>query len=189
MAITKAAGTWTYEDLVALPDDGKRYEIIDGELYEMPAPNWDHQTILALLHLLFAPEAIRTGSILRFAPLDVILSDNHRRVVQPDLILMTAERRAIIRPHGIEGAPDLVLEILSPSNSAHDLVVKRRLYALSGVREYWIVDPASRIIEVLALDRDGYRTVMSASGDQPVASRVLPDLSFPASAAFDDPAR
>lgn len=189
MAITKAPGTWTYEDLVALPDDGKRYEIIDGELYEMPAPTWAHQIILAALHLLFAPEARRVGARLGFAPLDVILTADHRRTVQPDLYLVMPERLGIIKPHGIQGAPDLVLEILSPSNSAHDLVVKRRLYALSGVREYWIVDPASRIIEVLALVGEGYRSVVSASGDQPVSSTVLPGLSFPASAAFEDSAR
>ena len=185
MTVTKAPGTWTYEDLLELPDDGKRWEIIDGEPYEMPSPNWDHQTVLGNLFMLIAPEATRIGAKLRVAPLDVILSDDHRRVVQPDLLLIAVESREVIKPFGVEGAPDLVIEILSPSNTAHDQVVKRRLYFESGVREYWIVDPESRIVEVLVLDQNGYGTLVNAAGRQRVRSPVLPELSFPAEAAFE----
>lgn len=185
MAVPKPAGAWTYEDLFELPDDGKRYEIIDGELYELPSPDWDHQSIAAALFLLLTPEAKKIGALLRFAPLDVLLTEDRRRVVQPDLLLIARESQGIRRGRTVEGAPDLLIEILSPSDPGHDLSVKRRLYAQSGVCEYWVVDPVTQTIEVLALKGGAYITHVRASGDQLVTSTILPELSFPASAAFE----
>jgi Uma2 family endonuclease len=91
---------------------------------------------------------------------------------------------AIGAGRGVEGAPDLLIEILSPANRGHDLLTKRALYARAGVREYWIVDPASRTVEILALDRDAFHTAQRASGDDAVISSLLGDATFPLAAIF-----
>ncbi|MEJ7654061.1 MAG: Uma2 family endonuclease [Chloroflexia bacterium] len=158
---TRPAGGWTYEDLLRLPDDGKRYEIIEGVLYEMPAPSNAHQFASSKLIRLIVPAAEEIGELVLFAPLDVIVAAGGNPI-QPDLIVLPFED---FDPAGarIEGVtPTLLVEILSPSNPAHDLVRKRRLYALAGVREYWIVSPEARIIEVLTLEDEEYRTHVRA---------------------------
>ncbi len=130
MALTKPAGTWTYEDLFALPDDGRRYEIIEGDLYEMPAPSWDHaKTIINLIGLLL-PIVETLGGELVTAPLDVFVPGGDP--VQPDLLMILPDGAAEIAKHGIEGPPDLVREVLSPSNRVHDRLTKRSLYARWG---------------------------------------------------------
>lgn len=140
---------WTYDDLRQLPDDGTRYEIIDGELVVMPSPVVTHQRIVGRLFLAFHAQVQERGQgEVLMAPLDVIMAPT--RVVQPDLIVVRAEHREILREH-VEGVPDLLVEVLSPSNHKHDLVTKRRLYARNRVPEYWIVDPDAQTIEVLEL--------------------------------------
>src|SRR5918993_721166 len=164
MAIIKPAGTWTYEDLVSLPDDGRRYEIIEGELYEMPAPSWDHAVTIMNLILLLAPVVQALGGRVLTAPLDVFFEGADP--VQPDIVVLLPESAAIGAGRGVEGAPDLLIEVLSPTNRGHDLLTKRALYARAGVREYWIVDPASLSVEILALDRDALHLAVAASGDE-----------------------
>jgi Uma2 family endonuclease len=140
---------WTYDDLLKLPDDGNRHEIIDGELVVMSSPFVPHQRTLQRLFLTLHAQVQEGGHDEVFvAPLDVIMSPT--RVVQPDLIVVRPQNREIVRAR-IEGIPDLLIEILSPSNQKHDLVTKRRLYARSRVPEYWIVDPEAQTIEVLEL--------------------------------------
>ena len=118
MAVTKPAGGWTYEDLFRLPDDGKRYEIIDGELYEMPAPGTEHaRAIMALIELLL-PVVRRLGGELLTAPLDVFLPGADP--VEPDLLLLLPEQKQLVSQRGVEGAPALVVEVLSPINPTHD---------------------------------------------------------------------
>src|ERR687894_2597688 len=163
MALTKPAGTWTYEDLNSLPDDGRRYEIIEGELYEMPAPIWDHAITIMNLILLLAPVVQALGGRVLTAPLDVFFEGADP--VQPDIVVLLPESAAVGAGRGVEGAPDLLIEVLSPANRGRDLLTKRALYARAGVREYWIVDPASRVVEILALDRDALHTVQRASGE------------------------
>ncbi len=182
MAITKPAGTWTYEDLFALPDDGRRYEIIEGELYEMPAPSWDHAVTIMNLILLLAPVVQALGGRVLTAPLNVFFEGADP--VQPDIVVLLPESAAIGAGRGVEGAPDLLIEVLSPANRGHDLLTKRALYARAGVREYWIVDPASRAVEILALDRDALHTVQRASGEDAVVSSLLGDAVFPLAAIF-----
>lgn len=145
---------WTYDDLARLPDDGTRYEIIEGELVVMPSPLLIHQRVLGRLFLAFQAqvEATHRGFVV-MTPLDVILAPT--RVVQPDLVALRVEHRDLMKPHGIEGAPDLLLEVLPPSSAKHDRVTKRRLYARAGVREYWLVDPDAQTIDVLELVDDG----------------------------------
>ena len=186
MAVTKPAGTWRYEDLFDLPDDGKRYEIIEGELYETPTPGLDHAMVVMNLIARFLPVVTAIGARLFTAPVDVFFRGANP--VQPDLIVLLPERFDVMSKRGIEGASDLLIEILSPSNPEHDSVRKRALYARGGVREYWLVSPEVATIEVLVLDDDVYRTHLHARGDEPVDSTVLPGVSFPASAAFASPA-
>jgi Uma2 family endonuclease len=182
MAITKPAGTWTYEDLFSLPDDGRRYEIIEGELYEMPAPNWDHAVTVMNLILLLAPVVQALGGRVLTAPLDVFFDGANP--VQPDVVVLLPESAAIGAGRGVDGVPDLLVEVLSPANRGHDLLTKRALYARAGVREYWIVDPAGRAVEVLTLDSDAFHTEQIASGDNAVISSLLEDAAFPLEAIF-----
>lgn len=144
---------WTYDDLLQLPEDGTRYEIIDGELVAMSSPLVIHQRTLQRLFLVFhAQIQQRAQGEVFIAPLDVIMAPT--RVVQPDLIVVRPENRGIVRSR-IEGIPDLMVEVLSPTNHKHDLVTKRRLYARNRVREYWTVDPDAQTIEVLELVEGG----------------------------------
>ena len=182
MALTKPAGTWTYEDLFSLPDDSKRYEIIEGELYEMPSPTPVHAVTIRNLMFLLGPviEALR-GWLLT-APLDVFFPGANP--VQPDLVVLLPDNTAYLSARGVEGAPDLVVEVLSPSNRGHDLLTKRALYARAGVREYWIVDPEAHSVEVLTLDRDAFHTVQVASAEETIISPLLGGAAFPVAAVF-----
>jgi len=174
LAITKPAGTWTYEDLFSLPDDGRRYEIIEGELYEMPAPSWAHATVIANLISALIPLVTRIGGRWRTAPLAVFFQGADP--VQPDIIVLLSESQAHPTERGVEGPPDLLIEVLSPSNRGHDLLTKRALYARAGVREYWLVDPGARTVEILALDRDAFHLAVAASGDETPVSPLLGTL-------------
>jgi Uma2 family endonuclease len=181
MAVAKPAGGWTYEDLVRFPD-GKRYEIIDGGLYELPPPSWVHQLVIMNLVGLLRPWATSIGGALLTAPLDVFLGTG--RPVQPDVLLLGPRWRDLMTSRGVEGAPELIVEVLSPSNPGHDRIAKRNLYARAGVREYWLVSPEAAVIEVLVLREGAYELHVRAGGGEPVTSTVFPDgPSFPASAA------
>src|SRR5215213_503376 len=177
MAIAKPAGSWTYEDLSSVPDDGRRYEIDEGELHEMPAPTWEHAVTIMNLILLLAPVVQALGGRMLTAPLDVFFEGANP--VQPTIVVLLAETAAIGTGRGVEGAPDLLVEVHSPANRGHDLLTKRALYARAGVHEYWIVDPANRTVEVLTLDRDAFHTVQSRSGDDVVISSLLGGAAFP----------
>jgi len=182
MAVTKPTGSWTYEDLFQLPDDGRRYEIIEGQLYEMPAPGSDHALAVMNLIAVLLPVVTTLGARLLTAPLDVFFPDADP--VQPDLLVLMPDRLGLVSNRGIEGAPDLVVEVLSPTNPERDRITKRALYARGGVREYWLVSPEAATVEVLVLDGDAYRTHLRAGGDEPVTSTLLAGLAFRASAAF-----
>jgi Uma2 family endonuclease len=141
----------TYADYLAMPEDGRRYEILDGELVEMSSPTTRHQRVLLELavqiHRLVKERG--RGTVL-CAPCDVVLAQD--QVVQPDILYVSEERRAIVQKAAVMGAPDFLIEVLSPSNRAWDRVRKRRVYGKSGVREYWIVDPEEKTIEVYRLE-------------------------------------
>jgi Uma2 family endonuclease len=183
MATRRPEHYWTYEDLFTLPDDGKRYEIIEGGLYEMPAPNLDHAAVITNLMLyVFGPLVKSLGLRLFTAPVDVFFPDADP--IQPDIIVLLPEQLHLRSKRGIEGPPALLVEVLSPSNPEHDRLVKRALYARAGVSEYWIVSPEAAMIEILALDNDRYRTHARVAGDEPLTSTVLPGLGCPAEVAF-----
>ena len=148
----------------------------------MPAPGSDHAFTITILLLLLGPLVKALGVRISAAPMDVFFAGANP--VQPDIVVLLAERLHLVSERGIEGAPNLLIEVLSPSNPEHDLITKRELYARGGVPEYWLVTPKTGTVEVLALDGTVYRTHVRAAGDQVVTSLVLAGLSFPASAAF-----
>ena len=142
-----------YEDYARLPDD-ERYELIDGELIPMPSPKKIHQRLILDLSWILRPlEEMGLGELF-IAPFDVILSNFN--VVQPDLLFVSAARSGIITEDNIRGAPDLVVEILSPSTADYDRTTKRELYERYGVPEYWMVDPYAKTITILRMGADGY---------------------------------
>ena len=166
----------TYEDYLRLTDD-KRCELINGRLKEMPAPTPLHQRILKrLLNILtgFAELKENRGEILP-SPIDVVLGD--RYVLQPDIVFISKERLGIIGEKAIMGPPDLVVEIISPATVRRDTVVKKGIYEKFGVREYWIVYPEERAVEVWVLDDKGkYELFSVAEGEGKVKSKVLDGL-------------
>ena len=144
---------FTYEDYRTAPPD-KRYELLDGELLLTPAPNLKHQRLQLRLSMRLAQfiEERELGELF-FAPCDVVLSDTD--VVQPDLLFVSIERSHLLSGgDNVRGAPDLVVEILSPGTADRDLGYKRALYARHGVKEYWLVDPAAETVSIL-IPRDG----------------------------------
>jgi len=169
--------TLTYEDYAALPDDGKRYELHEGELSVTPAPGTRHQQILVSLTVPLAPYVKARGlGTLLIAPLDCIMSDI--TVVQPDLLYVDDSRRQIVSARGVEGGPTLAVEILSPSTTQIDRRRKMGLYAKHGVTWYWIVDADVRVIEVYRLEVDGYRVDARLEGSEPRALPPFSDLTL-----------
>lgn len=165
----------TYDDLQKMPDDGRRYELIGGEIVVSPSPSLAHQELVWHLALLLQT-FVRAGKLGRviLAPFDVRLSDTD--VVQPDILFVSTGRLDILRENDIQGAPDLVVEVASPSTQARDDGEKLALYAAAGVREYWLADPATQRLRALTLDADRYRLIRPAGAT--VRSEVLPGLDI-----------
>lgn len=161
----------TYADYCLTPDD-ERYELVDGELIMVPAPGESHQIVAmelgALLHVFVKARGL--GRVFS-APYDVVLSDTD--IVQPDLLFVSNERTHIRTPTNIRGAPDLVVEILSPSTASRDWREKRDLYAEYGVREYWLVDPDTRTVTVLLLNDGVFVEVARYSAGAILSSPTL----------------
>ena len=171
----------TYEDYARLPDD-ERYELIDGELIPMPSPKKIHQRlILDLSWILRRLEEMGLGELF-IAPFDVILSPTN--VVQPDLTFVSSARAHIITEDNIRGAPDLVVEILSPSTAGYDRTTKRDLYARHGVREYWLIDPYAKTATVLILGANGYNTHAVFGAGDTLTSPTLAGFSMNMSDLF-----
>lgn len=144
----------TWDDVQQLPDDGNRYEAIGGELYVTPAPSVRHQTVSFRLQREIARLLVDPGhGRLWYAPLGVHFPDT-REGVQPDLLFVSNARRGIVAPDEIKGAPDLVVEILSPTTAGRDTGIKRALYERQGVVEYWIVDPEREAVDVWRFKAD-----------------------------------
>lgn len=165
----------TYEDFAALPNDGKRYELHEGELSVTPAPSPLHQGVLGNLFLILAPyvRSLGRGELL-LSPLDCIMSDI--TVVEPDLVYLDEARRGLISRRAVEGAPTLAVEILSPSTAHIDRRTKMALYARYGVEYYWIVDPDARTIAAYRLEAGTYRLDATLEGEAPRALPPFPDL-------------
>ena len=175
MVQVKPKAKLTYDDYANLPGD-ERYELIDGELILVASPREIHQRILKILfRMIVAAEDSGLGWVY-FAPLDVVLTEHN--VVQPDLLFISKDRLDIITAANVQGAPDLVVEILSPSTSRLDRSRKRELYERHQVKEMWLVDPEDRKISVLLL-KDGKLDVVGEYGEgQSFSSATLGELSI-----------
>ncbi len=167
----------TYRDLLRMPEDGSRYELIDGEAYIIPGPDADHQRAILKLALLIG-QAIRDRSEVFIAPLDVILADD--TALQPDVLLVRPDGLARVK-RSVEGPPDLVVEVLSPTSRRRDRGIKRTTYARFGVGEYWLVDLVSRSIEVYRLvagDLPAFRLERRYLEDDILTTPLLPALAL-----------
>ena len=185
--VAQNAPKLTYEDLLLFPDDGKRHELIDGEHYVTPSPNLRHQRVLRKLNRMVDRfvEEHRLGEVF-FAPLDVVFTVHD--VAEPDLIFVSHERASILTPANLQGAPDLVVEVLSPSTRRRDESLKRDLYERTGVAEYWVVDPVAETVKVYRRDADAFAraALLSASDDDRLTSPLMPGLEIPLAVVFAD---
>jgi Uma2 family endonuclease len=163
---------WSYEDYCTLDDD-RRYELHEGELVPMyPGPDFDHQNSCGELYIRMKThaDAHRLGTVI-IAPFDVVF-DAHN-TAQPDVLFVAKARTKLIQPRGVFGAPDLVVEVVSPSSVSHDRSLKRKLYARFGVKEFWLVDHRNRTIEILELRNGDYEPFSFAAEKGKVRSKQL----------------
>lgn len=167
----------TYEDYCEIPEDGNRYEILDGELFVTPAPRPKHQVVLGNLHLLLRlhVDGRRLGTVF-LSPIDLILSRTN--VAQPDLVFVAAGRESIVTDRAIESPPDLAVEIVSPSSRRQDRKTKFAIYARFGIPHYWILDPEERTFEVFGIAAGGYELLRKVSGDGVLSPEPFPDLGL-----------
>jgi Uma2 family endonuclease len=179
MTTAGSARKLTYEDLLAMPDDGLRHEIIDGVLYVSPSPNRPHQFTVGKLYQAIA-NYLDTNPVgeAYLSPFDVVFTRHD--VVQPDLIFVTAARLSVLTERNVSGSPDLAVEVLSPGTRRVDLKLKRELFEREGVIEYWIIDPIEGTIDVMR--REGLPLVECARLDQTrgdvLTSPLMPGLEI-----------
>jgi len=181
MVKAQAAIPFTYDDYKSLPfSETKRYELLGGELLMVPSPSFGHQRISwELEYRLSQHVRERQLGLVLHAPLDVVFGEgNEREVAQPDILFISNGRRGIIHEEEIRGAPDLIVEILSPSTADYDRRYKRTLYARHGVTEYWLVDPDAHTIEVLQRGARGYRRAGLYGKGQTLKSSLLAGLEI-----------
>jgi Uma2 family endonuclease len=173
----------TYADLAALPADGKRYELHEGEIYVTAAPRPRHQQVIGNLFLIITEYVRRLGlGEVFLSPIDVILAEV--TVVEPDLIYLEAGRLERVSDRGIEGPPTLAIEVLSPSTASADRGVKQQLSARYHVSHYWIVDLDARVIETYHLTGTTYEPGPRLNGTAPAALPPFPDLRLDPSAVW-----
>jgi Uma2 family endonuclease len=174
---------FTYQDYLALPDD-RRYELLEGELCLVPSPGFFHQAVSRNLELLLW-QYVKTHDlgVILHAPMDVVLSSHD--VVQPDILFISKVRREVIAESCINGAPDLIIEIVSPTHRERDLLVKKSLYARYRVQEYWIVDPDNRTIEQLLHAGKVFTSHGMFSSGEMMETALLPSLILPVAQVFD----
>jgi Uma2 family endonuclease len=177
-------GEWTYEDYLNLPDDGRRYEIIEGVLYVTNAPNSDHQFTVTEtageLRNFVKPRKL--GQVL-VAPFEVHLAAR-TRPVQPDILFIRAERWPRGRVPYFSGAPDLIVEVISPGSVRTDRVIKFTAYEMAGVPEYWIANPHTRTVEVYTLANGEYALLGEFATDDHIQSVVLEGIDLVTSSLF-----
>jgi Uma2 family endonuclease len=171
---------YTYQDYLKL-DDENRYEIINGELIMTPAPSWEHQESSNNLAYYFT-DFVKKNNLGKVvcAPIDVVLADNI--IVQPDILFLSNENLKLIQTRGVSGPPDLVVEIISPSSLKRDLEDKRNIYESYKIKEYWIVFPAEKVIEVLTLNEQNkyvvsdFASIEEYQSKKTIISKILEGL-------------
>jgi Uma2 family endonuclease len=177
----------TYDDFVLFPDDGKRHELIDGEHYVTPSPNLKHQAVSRnLLALIWTYLRRHPVGKVYGAPLDVVFS--HFDVVEPDLLFVSEARRDVLTAKNVQGAPDLVVEVGSPSTRRRDEKLKHQLYERFNVTEYWVVDPDIDVVRIYRLMDGKYERGRELSLDHGdvLTTPLLPGLDLPLAEIFAD---
>jgi Uma2 family endonuclease len=174
----------SYADLQRMPDDGRQYELYDGDVRVVPSPTNRHQLVLHNLFALLLQHEQKSGGRLLSAPSDVVFSEYN--VIQPDLLYFTKARRHLVRMDTpTRAAPDLTVEVISPGTSAHDRGRKQALCARFGVRESWVVDPFDETIEIYLLEGPAYRLTHAAGVSDVAISPTLGGLRVSARRIFD----
>jgi Uma2 family endonuclease len=167
-----------YDDFCLLPNDGKRYEIIDGELFVTPAPKILHQKAVSRLSasLLTFAEREGVGQVL-VAPVDVVFS--RFDVVEPDIVYVSKKRASVLTEKNVQGAPDLVIEVLSETTEKTDRTTKLKLYGRYGVQEYWIIDPEGPAGEICQRGPEGLELAAELAAPDALTSPLFPGFSLP----------
>jgi Uma2 family endonuclease len=171
-----------------MPDGPPYYQVVEGDLVMSPSPNTFHQDIAGNIYRLIGNflEKNPMGRVF-IAPLDVYLGDIN--VYQPDVFFVSNQRQSIITEQGIEGAPDLVVETLSPATARLDKGSKRKVYARFGVQEFWLVDPQTRTVQVYLLSKDAETPIATHDDKAVFGSSLLPSLQIETAAIFKTPLR
>jgi Uma2 family endonuclease len=173
----------TYDDFLLFPADGKRHEIIDGEHFVTPSPNTRHQVLVGRLHFAieqFLRQYRGLGRVF-LAPFDVVFT--RWDVVEPDLLFIAGDQSEILTDRNVQGAPALIIEVLSPGTRKVDEHIKRRLFERGGVREYWLVDPEVDVVRVFRRTADGSslprETELSREAHDVLTTPLMPGLAIP----------
>ncbi len=175
----------SYTDLQQAPEDGRRYELYDGEAFVVPAPIPRHQLAVQNLEDRFRTYQRSYGGLVLISPIDIVFSEFD--VVQPDVVFFSRDRSHLVDPdRAIRDAPDLAVEVLSPSTAATDRGKKMQMLARYGVPEYWLVDALARTVEIYRLSAEAYVLEQITSEGDIARSAILPNLSFPAREIFGD---
>ncbi|MCL6478032.1 MAG: Uma2 family endonuclease [Peptococcaceae bacterium] len=175
----------TYEDYLKI-DDGQRYELIEGELVLTPSPGFMHQHLTVVIERILWEHVKKRGlGLVLTAPFDIIPAENV--VLQPDVMYISRERYSLITENCMKGAPDLVVEILSPSSGRRDRLQKSRLYLRFGVKEYWVTDPAVQTLEIFSAQGENWLLAGSYGPEDTVTSPLLPGLTAPGEEIFSRP--
>lgn len=173
---------WTYEYYCELPEDGNRYEVIDGKLYVTPVPSTVHQLLsMRLVHPLYGLQLAGRGYVLS-APVDLIMEG--ATPVQPDVVFLGADQRSQIEERFVRGAPRLVIEILSPSTARRDRTLKLSKYAQNSIPWYWIVDPEDQTLLALRLEGGSYRVEASLTVGDRFVWADFPEVAYDLAALF-----
>jgi len=180
-------GQWRYADYLRLPEDGKRYEIIEGVLYVANAPSIEHQFTVSEIHF-YLKLFIRDRDLgqVYTSPLEVHLSET-TKPVQPDVLFIRAEHQPPPGTQFFDGAPDLIVEVISPGSIRLDRHIKFDAYETNGVLEYWLADPKARLVEVYTLSNGEYALLGQYTNDDMIESKVLAGLQIKTSALFQSP--
>jgi len=168
----------TYEDFCLLPNNGKRYEVIDGELHVTPAPRRMHQKVIGNIYY-YLTDFVKSNGLgeAYVSPFDVVFS--RFDVVEPDLLFVSKDRLDVVTENNVQGAPDLVVEVLSENTADIDRTTKLKLYARYGAREYWIIDPAACAAEIYRRTEAGFECTAMLHRLDCLTSPLFPGFSLP----------
>ncbi len=168
-------GSWTYDDYAALPEDGHRYEIVNGVLVMAPAPSPEHQEIVLEIAS-YLRTHVKLAGLGRVFPAPVDVDLGSKNVFQPDVVVVLNAHLDRVAAKKIVGAPDLVVEVVSPGSGVMDRIAKYAVYARAGIPEYWIVNPLRETIEVFVLEDGEYHSLGVFQRQDMLPSRVVPGL-------------